>query len=115
MYPDADQQHDFMYNNMLPTMTKILLDAKSTLITQEQNTNITDNVLLPNFPAAKPMVAFNWKDCLENIALGGLQDCTFFQNEIGTFFPNGEPNIIKNVIKMNNYNQYKKLVGIWLK
>jgi hypothetical protein len=61
------------------------------------------------------MVSFNLQDCIDNLVLGGLQDCTFFQNEIGTFFPNGEPNIIKNVIKMNNYNQYKKLVGIWLK
>jgi hypothetical protein len=99
---------------MIPTMTKILLEAKSALITQEQNTNITDNVLLPNFPTTKPIVAFNWKDCLDNIALNGLQECYSFKKEIGTFYPNGDIETTINVVKMNTFLQYYKLCKLWL-
>lgn len=94
---------------MLPTMVKILTEVKGKLVSTADDINISQSFLFPNFPNTKPMVAFNWKDCLDNIALGGLQDCAFFQNEIGTFFPDGEIKTIVNTEKMNNYNQYKKL------
>ena len=107
-------QHNFIYNFMLPTMVKVLSEVKDKLVSASDNTNISQNFLLPNLPATTPMVAFNWKDCLDNIALGGLQDCAFFKNEIGTFFPNGEIETTINPVKINNYSQYKKLCKIWL-
>jgi hypothetical protein len=41
-----------------------------------------------------------------NLSLGGLQDCAFFQNEIGTFDSIGRPLITINQALMDAYNQY---------
>lgn len=109
------EQHNFIYNFMLPTMVKVLTEVKGKLVSTADDINISETILFPNHPATKPMVAFNWNECLNNLALSGLQSCSFFQNEIGTFFPNGEPNITVNSVKMNNYNQYNKIVRTWLK
>jgi hypothetical protein len=38
-----------------------------------------------------------------------LQDCTFFENEIETFYPNGEIKTTINSVRMNNYNQYQNI------
>lgn len=54
-------------------------------------------------------------NCSLNIFLNCLQNCSFFQNEIGTFLPNeGEPKTIVNKVKMNNFTQYKKRWEVWL-
>ena len=62
--------------------------------------------IYPNSLVLTPRILFNWDDCLFNLALGGLQSCAFFQNEIGTFNLDGTINTIIDIIKMNNYNQY---------
>ncbi|SHL70042.1 hypothetical protein [Flavobacterium chilense] len=107
-------QHNFIYNHMLPTMRTILADIKAFFVSETDDSNISDNSIYPNYPDVTTRISFDWNDCLNNIVLNGLQNCSFFQNEIGTFFPNGEPETIVDKVKMNNYNQYLKLCDIWL-
>jgi len=62
----------------------------------------------------KPGTPFQWSEFYHNLALSGLQNCAFFQSEIGTFNQDGAINTIVNIIKMNNYNQYKNRCQTWL-
>lgn len=57
---------------------------------------------------------FNWNDFYLNFSLDGLQSCSFFQNEIGTFNPDGSVKTIIDSVKMNNYNQYNSAVHNYL-
>ena len=109
-----NDQHNFIYNFMLPTMQTILSQIKDLLVTPADNTNITSTVIYPNNPNSTSSVPFNWNDCFSNISLLGLQDCTFFQNEIGTFNQNGTPNVIISIPKMNYFNQYRERCQTWL-
>lgn len=103
---------------MLPTMAKVLTEVKGKLVSAVDDINISKTILFPNYPATKPMEAFNWNECLNNLALSGLQSCCFFQNEIGTITKNaltGET-IVKaiDVFKMNYYNQYNNYVQLYI-
>ena len=107
---NGDQaQHNFIYNYMLPTMKTILSDVKDRLVSMVDDQNIKNTVIYPNAPNLTQKVGFDWNDCYYNLALSGLQDCSFFQNEIGVFNADGTINRIINVVKMNNFNQYKNL------
>lgn len=52
-------QHNFIYNFMLPTMVKVLAEVKGKLVSTADEINISQSFLFPNYPATKPMVAFN--------------------------------------------------------
>jgi len=107
---NGDQaQHNFIYNYMLPTLKTILADVKDRLVSMVDDQNIKNTVIYPNAPNLTQRVGFDWDDCYYNLALSGLQDCSFFQNEIGVFNADGTINRIINVVKMNNFNQYKNL------
>ena len=56
-----------------------------------------------------PSTPFNWNDYYHNLVLSGLQDCSFFQNEIGLIqVVNGVniPTLTINQILMQTYLQY---------
>lgn len=105
-FKGSQDQHNFIYNYMLPTMRTILADVKDFLVSSDDNTEIMSRSLHPLYPNLDPSVLFDWDDCLLNIALNGLQNCSFFQNEIGTFDNYNNPLITIDITKMNNYNQY---------
>ncbi len=111
-------QHNFIYNFLSLTLTNILTQVKESLVTPAENANIITTVIIPNAPISNDTVPFNWSDCLHNLSLSGLQNCTFFQNEIGTIIKvNGivTTPIIIDIVKMNNYNQYNYLCEINLR
>jgi hypothetical protein len=57
-------------------------------------------------------VSFNWNYFYHNLALSGLQDCAFFQNEIGIItIVNGVPTVTNTVNQtlMQSYNQYNNM------
>ncbi|MBF4465600.1 hypothetical protein [Flavobacterium sp. LC2016-12] len=90
-------------------MEKILMEVKDKLVLVDDNTEITSRTLRPLYPNPNPGVPFIWSTCLQNISLSGLQNSSFFKKEIGTFDSSGNPTIIIDTIKMNNYNQYNNL------
>lgn len=100
-------QHNFIYNYMLPTMVTILSQVKDTLVSATDNTNIKGTVVYPNAPDLSQSVNFDWNDCYLYLSLNGLQNCQFFQNEIGTYNTDGTPNTVINLIKINYVKQYK--------
>lgn len=53
-----------------------------------------------------PGTPFNWNEFYKNLSLGGLQNCNFFQNEIGTFSSTGVILTTIDQTKMQSYNQY---------
>ncbi|MBL0738941.1 hypothetical protein JI750_18750 [Flavobacterium sp. GN10] len=90
-------------------MEKVLAEIKDKLVSADDNTEITSRTLRPLYPNTTLRVPFNWSTCLQNISLSGLQNSSFFKKEIGTFDSSGNPTIIIDTIKMNNYNQYNNL------
>ena len=98
-------QHNFIYNYMIPTMGKVLEEIKDKLVSPEES--ITLSGLGMHIPYDNsPRTDFNWNDFYHNLSLSGLQNCSFFQNEIGTFNNDGTPNITVNQTLMQSYNQY---------
>lgn len=103
-------QHNFIYNHMLPTMRTILADMKIFLVSEGESNYLEGLVLHPVSPTQD--VNFDWNDFYQNISLLGLQNCSFFQNEIGIIRENqttGDFNILSTVdpIKMYYFNQYR--------
>lgn len=110
-------QHNFIYNYMLPTMKTVLAEVKDLLVTQVNNsTMINDTYVYIPFDYS-PSTHFIWSEFYHNLALSGLQNCAFFQNEIGTIkIINGVP-IVTNTVDqtlMQSYNQYNKMGDLYI-
>jgi hypothetical protein len=112
MVPTPNEQHNFIYNYMLPTMVTILSQVKDTLVSVEDDISMKTLTIRSIAPYQK--VGFNWNDFFYNLSLSGLQNCVFFQNEIGTFDKFGFPLITVDQIKMDFYNQYNNYGHIYL-
>lgn len=97
-------QHNFIYNYMLPTMVTILSEVKDLLVTPQNNLEMLG--LIMHIPYGSAGTPFIWSEFYHNIALSGLQNCIFFQNEIGIFDINDQPLVIINQALMDAYNQY---------
>ncbi|MCD0463956.1 hypothetical protein [Flavobacterium sp. ENC] len=113
----TQNQHDFIYNNMIPTMKTVLAEIKNILVSNSESKSLQELVFHPVSPTQD--VYFNWDDFYKNISLSGLQDCAFFKSEIGTLVHNPQTgeNIPTNIIdqvKMNYYNQYQTYVRLYL-
>lgn len=90
-------------------MVTILSEVKDFLVSPADNTEIQTTVLHPNYPNITPATSFNWNDCYLYLSLDGLQNCSFFQNEIGIFNLDGTFNTVIDLIKMNLIKQYKDI------
>ena len=105
-FSDGQDQHNFMYNFMIPTLQSILAEIKDLCVTPQNNIDMLDlSVSIPY--NTSPTTPFIWNDYFMNLALAGLQDCSFFQLEIGTFDTLGQP-IAVDQTKMQSYNIYNK-------
>lgn len=110
--PANQNQHDFIYNFMLPTMVKILSEVKDSLVTPANNLTMLNDVSVHIPYANSPASPFVWNDYYHNLALYGLQDCSFFQSEIETItIINGIPTVTNTVNQtlMQSYNQYNSM------
>jgi len=111
--PNTQDQHDFIYNHMLPTLKIILSEIKDTLVSPQNNSEMQDLTL--HYPLqSSPGSPWDWNDFYENLSLNGLQNCNFFQNEIGTF--DGQGNILNTVdaTKMSKFNSYNYFGHLYL-
>lgn len=110
-------QHDFIYNFMLPTMVTILSEVKDSLVTSQNNLEMLNDVSVRIPFDTSPSSPFIWSDYYHNLALSGLQDCVFFQNEIGTItIINGVPTVTNTVNQtlMQSYNQYNSMGQLYI-
>lgn len=111
-FKNDQDQHNFIYNYMLPTMQTILSEVKDLLVSPTDNAGMLD--LSMHIPLGAPTTPFNWNEFYKNLSLNGLQECTFFKNEIGTFNVDGSDGIIVDKSKMDSYNQYNKYSNDYL-
>ena len=80
----GQNQHNFIYNYMLPTMETILSQVKDSLVAATNNSVILSGDVVVHIPYNNsPATPFLWNDYYHNLSLQGLQNCQFFQNEIG--------------------------------
>lgn len=84
MYPDADQQHDFMYDHMIPTMQKVLTEIRDTVTTAPPRAVLETYKMNPTL---NPLTStpFNWQDFYKNLSLSGLDATSCFKQD----FPSG--------------------------
>jgi hypothetical protein len=108
----SQEQHNFIYTYMLPILENILSEVKDTLVSTADNA--TMNGLTMHIPIGSIGTPFTWTDFFHNLALSGLQSCSFFKNEIGTFDSTGTPIIIINQALMDAYNQYNNFGKLYL-
>jgi hypothetical protein len=111
-FNSSQNQHDFIYNFMLPTMQTILSEVKDTLVTPANNLTMLNDISVHIPLSTSPSSPFIWNDYYHNLVLSGLQNCAFFKNEIGTItIINGVPTVTNTVNQtlMQSYNEYNRL------
>ncbi|WP_034061015.1 hypothetical protein [Lacinutrix jangbogonensis] len=81
------EQHEFMFDYMIPTIAEILEDVKDDLIPLSNQNQVSDldynNDIYPNNPFTESHL-FNWDEFYEYISISGLHNTTEFQQEIAT-------------------------------
>jgi len=92
-----------MYNYFVPTMSLILSQIKDLLVDSQTN-NIIQNVHINN---NQSYTLWNWKDYYQSQSLDGLQNCSFFQQEIAVFDSNGNLTNVVNFTKWQKWNEYR--------
>ena len=80
MYPMANEQHDFMYTFMIPTMQKVLSEIRDLVTTAPKRANIEAYTM---HPTQNPMTstAFNWQDFYKYISYSGLDETSCFKQD----------------------------------
>ncbi|MBP4139479.1 hypothetical protein [Flavobacterium geliluteum] len=79
-YPNYNGQHNFMYNNMIPTMQKILSEIRDLVTTQRGRTEVES---LTMHPTLEPLtsISWDWNEYYKYISLKGLDKIILFQND----------------------------------
>ena len=75
MYPTPLAQHDFMYNNMIPTMQKVLGEIRDLVTTTPKRTILEGYTM---HPTINPLTnaPFNWADFYKFISYSGLDEAS---------------------------------------
>ena len=80
-YSTPNEQHDFMYGKMIPTMQKVLGEVRD-LVTTEPKRTILEAYTM--HPTTNPLTStsFNWLDFYKNLSLSGLNDTSGFKQDL---------------------------------
>ncbi len=86
MYPTANEQHDFMYNNMVPTMQKVLGEIRDLVTNQEGRTILETQYTMRPKAITNPSVSTSWiwNEFYKFLSINGLEKTVFFIKD----FPN---------------------------
>ncbi|MCV2484072.1 SprT-like domain-containing protein [Flavobacterium sp. SH_e] len=78
MYPTANEQHDFMYAKMIPTMQKVLSEIRDSVTTQTGRTKVQERTM---HPTILPLTStpWNWDEYYKYLSLSGLDEATCFK------------------------------------
>lgn len=83
-----------------------MLEVKNSLVTPANNLTMINDVYVHIPFDTSPSTHFVWNEYYHNLSLSGLQDCSFFKSEIGTFNNDGSIATTIDQTKMQSYNQY---------
>jgi hypothetical protein len=80
MYPTPNEQHNFMYDKMIPTMQKVLGEIRD-LVTTEPKRNILETYKM--YPTANPLTStpFNWLEFYKYLSFVGLTEAYCFKED----------------------------------
>ena len=80
MYPTPSEQHDFMYNNMVPTMQKVLGEIRD-LVTTAPKRAVLETYTM--HPTVNPLTStpFNWQEFYKYLSYSGLDETFGFKND----------------------------------
>ncbi|WP_374174209.1 hypothetical protein [Flavobacterium tructae] len=80
MYPTVSEQHDFMYDKMIPTMQKVLSEIRDLVTTSIGRSEVENRTMHPNI---KPLTStpWNWSDYYKYLSLKGLDEATCFKTD----------------------------------
>ncbi|SFD71251.1 hypothetical protein [Flavobacterium phragmitis] len=96
MYPTVNEQHDFMYSKMIPTMQKALSEIRDLVTTQTGRTEVQARTM---HPTITPMTStpWNWDEYYKYLSLSGLDEVNCFKID----FPVGSDqwNLLGNYVK----------------
>lgn len=78
MYPKVNEQHDFMYNQMIPTMQKVLSEIRDSVTTSVGRIEVEKRTM---HPTIIPLTStpWNWNDYYKYVSLKGLDEATCFK------------------------------------
>jgi hypothetical protein len=78
MYPTPDEQHDFMYNHMIPTMQKILSEIRDSVTTQVGRSKAEERTM---YTTLTPLTStdWNWYEYYKYVSLKGLDETSCFK------------------------------------
>lgn len=96
MYPTANEQHDFMYNKMIPTMQKILSEIRDLVTTSPKRTILETQYTM--HPTTNPISStpWSWNDYYKYLSLSGLQETNSFIQDFP--FPSDKYDLYKQYI-----------------
>jgi hypothetical protein len=79
MYPTINEQHDFMYTKMIPTMQKVLGEIRDLVTTAPKRAVL--ETLYEMHPTLSPRTnaPFNWVDYYKYISIDGLDKTSCFK------------------------------------
>lgn len=100
VYPTADEQHDFMYNHMIPTMQTVLSEIRDLVTTAPKRTILETQYTL--HPTQNPLTSteFNWINYYKYISLSGLQETVSFIRDFP--FPSDKYDLYKQYLTAGN-------------
>ena len=81
--PTPKEQHDFMYNNLLPVMAKVLTEIRD-LVTTQAGRTVLETVYtmrptaITNPSASTPWI---WNEYYKYISINGLEETSFYKED----------------------------------
>lgn len=77
-YPTKNEQHDFMYNKMIPTMQTVLSQIRDLVTTPEGRAYVEQ---LTMHPTTNPLTStpWNWTDYYKYVSINGLEETDCFK------------------------------------
>lgn len=85
MYPTPNEQHDFMYNNMVPTMQKVLGEIRDLVTTQARRTILEKEYIMRPMAITNPSIStpWIWNEYYKSISINGLEESSCYKE----YFP----------------------------
>ena len=80
MYPNAKEQHDFMYGKMIPTMQKVLGEIRDLVTTPAGRAEVEQRTMHPTFIplTSTPWI---WTEYYKYLSINGLEEDYCFKED----------------------------------
>ncbi len=77
-YPNADEQHNFMYDKMIPTMQKVLGEVRD-LVTTESRRNDVSDIRVYKKEDKSEFEVWDWNNYYKSISVKGLEETSSYK------------------------------------